>query len=336
MVYIVPSDRPSPVSHALAARPCQDRRDSSSRTMENPLLSTTATVVQGYTFPATVSPPLVLDSTALNDQSASPAPPRPLSTEEWVARLESASFDAISDPLPPREQSPQDPSPDTTGPDDANHVNTTATPLDLLKSSHLARKDSHLVIPQTPTTPSSLESPHTSPSETKCPPHLVHLITHDPTPVTTFPTQDTISFTTHASPSRNPFTRRRSSQKPSLNLIIEDPSPPTVSISPGCTKDDSSPGEHGTMLVCQRTYPPVDADHSERLDERLVQLAGKVPRRAFSMNDLARHEHEYPVGKSSTSGAVVGKVGTREVAVVEGIVSGRVFRGASTDTRPWF
>jgi hypothetical protein len=84
-----------------------------------------------------------------------------------------------------------------------------------------------------------------------------------------------------------------------LNLIIEDPSPP-LSVSAtiaSCAKDDDvSPFEQGSMRVEMGDEGKLGGDV-----RRLRQLGGKVARRAYSMNDLGRHEHEYKTATEETA-----------------------------------
>lgn len=92
---------------------------------------------------------------------------------------------------------------------------------------------------------------------------------------------------------RNRLTRRRSSQKPSLNLIIEDPSPPPLSAKSPCSKAESPP--FGQLDVTYIPHPSLNVtiEDTSAYTCGLSLPTAKVARRALSMNDLARHEHDY-------------------------------------------
>ena len=111
----------------------------------------------------------------------------------------------------------------------------------------------------------------------------------------TLPLQGSLFANVVSSPVRNRLTRRRSSQKPSLNLIIEDPSPPPLSAKSACSKAGSSPFGQSDIASTQHVFLDVMMKDTSTNSGGLSLSTAKVARRALSMNDLARHEHDYPV-----------------------------------------
>lgn len=258
-----------------------------------------STVMQGFTFPANSSSPPALNDTSR--YSLSSIQPQLLNNEKSVRQPESASSGTNSTSTGRLERS--------SALTQANHLNHQAIPEYIRLSTtgtedvesgptvhRHTGQDSCLLAPLTQSTPpSALDLANTCPSERYVTSYS-HPIKQDSSPTT--PTHETILLTT-TSPTRNPFSRRRSSQKPTLNLIIEDPSPP-LSVSAtiaSCAKDDDvSPFEQGSMRVEMGDEGRLGGDV-----RRLRQLGGKVARRAYSMNDLGRHEREYKIATEETA-----------------------------------
>jgi hypothetical protein len=251
--------------------------------MNDSILPKTAEVLRGFTFPST-------GSTISPDQSTLPT------TEECGTRPGDTSSNADNQPVGLEERSNnreyarsvgalQDRTATQLGPSVMAAESLESTPI---VQRHIPQ-DGRLLSAFSPTT--SLDWLNTSPSEKNVASYFYSVKQDSPTT----PTQSDVLLST-SSPTRSPFTRRRSSQKPTLNLIIEDPSPPaSVSATIGsCTKDVESPFEQGSMRVEQSA---AGGD-----GKRLRQLGGKVARRAYSMNDLGRHERDY--GKATEETAV--------------------------------
>lgn len=286
--------------------------------MNDSILPQSATAMQGYTFPANASSPPALDNT--NNHSLLRIHARPLNNEESEPQLESASSDTNSTAPGRIERSSALHHPNhmaVTKEGIAEYIRLSATGRGDVESSPTVQRhtgqNGRLLVPFTPTIPPSvLDSLDTSPSERNETSYF-HSIKQDSSPTT--PTQESILLTA-TSPTRNPSSRRRSSQKPTLNLIIEDPSPP-LSVSAtiaSCAKDgDVSPFERGSMRV-----ELDDEGRSGGDGRRLRQLGGKVARRAYSMNDLGRHAPEY---KTVTEETAVQRSETRDIALREENVS---------------
>lgn len=148
--------------------------------------------------------------------------------------------------------------------------------------------------PRTPVTPPSApDSPYTPPSSTKAISQIGYFPDQEYSPVT-LPLQESVFFAnTVASPTRNRLIRRRSSQKPSLNLIVEDPSPPPISAKSVHSKDDGSPLEQSDIACIENASLDVTIENTGGRAAESSLFATKVARRSFSMNDLAQHEHDY-------------------------------------------
>lgn len=273
--------------------------------MSDSILPETAEVLRGFTFPST-------GSTISTDQSTQFQHSQLSTTEECGTRNENTRRNADNQPVGCEERSNNREYARSVGvlqDRTATQLRPSVMAAESLESTPIVRRhvaqDGRLLSPFSPTT--SLDSLNTPPSEKNIASYFYSVKQDSPTT----PTQDTVLLGT-SSPTRSPFTRRRSSQKPTLNLIIEDPSPP-ASVSAtiaSCTKDEESPFEQGSMRVEQST---AGGD-----GKRLRQLGGKVARRAYSMNDLGRHEREY---SKATEETAVQDDGSAYAPVREEIVS---------------
>lgn len=140
-----------------------------------------------------------------------------------------------------------------------------------------------------------LDVPYTPPWSAKGLAQISCSVEQEYTP-TTLPLQESVFFANIiATPTRNRLTRRRSSQKPSLNLIVEDPSPPSLSARTTCSKDGCSPFEQSDVTYTQHASLDVTSENTSMYEAVPYLSVSKVARRALSMNDLARHENDYPM-----------------------------------------